>query len=114
MKHPSTFQKLDRALAKPVLKRELFPDPVIIEKLELLRLDDNFLCRVISTDGAVGISVANNTQMISLWPIFTERLQPFFQGQGCQGLGAVAGRGLCVPEQLQATGPGTVDSAGHH
>ena len=78
---PAQYSKLDEALARPVLKRELFPAPVIIEKLELLRLDDNFLCRVLSTDGAVGISVANNAQMISLWPVFTDRLQPFFRGR---------------------------------
>lgn len=80
------FDKLDEVLAKPVLKRGLFPDPVMIEKVELLRLEDNFLCRVRSTDGAVGISVANNMQMISLWPIFTERLQSFFAGKDARDL----------------------------
>jgi L-alanine-DL-glutamate epimerase-like enolase superfamily enzyme len=75
------YSELDRVLSLPVLKRELFPDPVIIQRLELLRLGDTFLCRVISTDGAAGISVANNDQMVSLWPLFTNRLQPFFLGR---------------------------------
>lgn len=75
------YSKLDEISAKPVLKRELFPDPVIIETLELLRFEDNFLCRVRSTDGAIGISVGNNDQLKSLYPIFTNRLQPFFQGK---------------------------------
>ena len=75
------YADLDMVLAKPVLKTKLFSSPVIIEKLELLRLDNNFICRVISTDGAVGISVSNNMQMISLYPIFTNRLQPFFIGK---------------------------------
>ena len=75
------FSKLDEIIAKPVLKRELFPDPVIIETLELLRFENNFLCRVRSTDGAVGISVGNNDQLKSLYPIFTNRLQPFFPGK---------------------------------
>ncbi len=30
------YSVLDEVLAKPVLKKELFPDPVIIETLELL------------------------------------------------------------------------------
>ena len=75
------YAQMDEVLANPVLKTEIFSNPVIIEKLELLRLDDNFLCRVISTDGAVGISVGNNMQMISLYPIFINRLQPFFIGK---------------------------------
>ncbi|MEQ9439393.1 MAG: mandelate racemase/muconate lactonizing enzyme family protein [Cyclobacteriaceae bacterium] len=72
---------LDAVLAQPVLKRELFPDPVIIDRLELLRYQDNFLCRITSTDGAEGLSVSNNMQMVSLYPIFVLRLQPFFQGK---------------------------------
>lgn len=75
------YTQLDDILAKPVLKKELFSSPVIIDRLELLRLDDNFICRVTSTDGAEGISVSNNMQMISLYPIFTIRLQPFFIGK---------------------------------
>ncbi len=75
------YSKLDEIMAKPVLKKELFTEPVIIETLELLRFEDNFLCRVRSKDGAVGISVGNNDQLKSLYPIFTFRLQPFFIGK---------------------------------
>lgn len=75
------YAKLDKILQQPVLKKEYFPDPVIIESLELLRYEDNFLCRIRSTDGAEGISVGNNMQLISLYPIFINRLQPFFKGK---------------------------------
>ncbi len=75
------YSKLDEVLVKPVLKKELFKEPVIIETLELLRFEDNFLCRVRSTDGAVGISVGNNDQLKSLYPIFTYRLKPFLIGK---------------------------------
>ncbi len=74
-----------RYSSKPVLKKELFPDPVIIDTLELLRLRNTFLCRVRSKDGAEGISVANNEQMKSLWPVFVNRLQPFFHRERCPG-----------------------------
>lgn len=70
----------DEILKQPVLKKDLFPEPVIIESLELLRKNNNFLCRVRSKEGAEGISVANDTQMRSLWPIFINRLQPYFPG----------------------------------
>ncbi len=80
------YAALDAALANPVLKRQLFSEPVIIDKLELLRYNDNFLCRVRSKDGAEGISVSNNMQMESLYPIFVRRLQPFFPGKDARDL----------------------------
>jgi L-alanine-DL-glutamate epimerase-like enolase superfamily enzyme len=80
------YRKLDEVLAEPVLKSELFPVPVIIETLELLRYGDNFICRVRSTDGAVGVSAGNNAQLISLYPIFVNRLQPFFIGKDVRKL----------------------------
>jgi len=80
------YSLLDAILAKPVLKSELFPDPVIIETLELLRYGNNFICRVISSDGATGISNGNNAQLISLYPIFVNRLQPYFIGKDAREL----------------------------
>jgi L-alanine-DL-glutamate epimerase-like enolase superfamily enzyme len=80
------YAKLDAILKQPVLKRQLFSAPVIIETLELLRLGDSFLCRVRSKDGAVGISVANNSQQRSLYPIHVNRLQPFFLGKDARDL----------------------------
>jgi L-alanine-DL-glutamate epimerase-like enolase superfamily enzyme len=83
------YAKLDEVLKQPVLKRELFSTPVIIETLELLRLGNSFLCRVRSKDGAVGISVANNSQQRSLYPIHVNRLQPFFLGKDARNLEAL-------------------------
>ena len=80
------YSALDEVFAKPVLKSELFPEPVIVDTLELLRLNDNFICRVRSKKGAEGISVSNNMQMVSLYPIFTRRLQPFFPGKDARDL----------------------------
>jgi L-alanine-DL-glutamate epimerase-like enolase superfamily enzyme len=80
------YTVLDEILKKPVLKKELFPDPIIIETLELLRLKNTFLCRIRSKDGAEGISVANNEQMKSLYPVFVNRLQPFFPGKDARDL----------------------------
>jgi len=77
----AVYGSIDRAMRTPVLRMEYISDPVIIESLELLRYHDNFLCRVRSTDGAEGISVSNNAQMISLYPVFVNRLQPFFPGK---------------------------------
>lgn len=80
------YARLDEILKQPVLRRELFTSPVIIEKVELLRLNRSFLCRVRSSDGAEGLSSSNNSQMASLYPIFVNRLQDFFVGRDARDL----------------------------
>ncbi len=79
------YPKLDAILKQPVLKKELFPEPVIIDRLELLRLKNSFLCRVRSRDGAEGISVGHSG-MRTLFPIFLSNLQPFFIGKDAREL----------------------------
>jgi L-alanine-DL-glutamate epimerase-like enolase superfamily enzyme len=81
----ANYTKLDEILKQPVLKKELFTAPVIIETLELLRYRNSFLCRVRSTDGAEGISVGHSG-MKSLYPIFINALQPFFIGKDAREL----------------------------
>jgi len=81
----SRYKKLDEILKQPVLKKELFTSPVIIESLELLRYENSFLCRVRSSDGAEGISVGHSG-LRSLWPIFFTNLQPFFIGKDAREL----------------------------
>jgi len=79
------YGRLDEILKQPVLKKQLFTAPVIIETLELLRLNDSFLCRVRARDGAEGISVAHSG-MSTLFPIFLRNLQPFFLGKDAREL----------------------------
>lgn len=79
------YARLDEILRQPVLKRELFASPVIIESIELLRYKDSFLCRVRSRDGAEGISVGHSGLNV-LYPIFVHRLQPFFIGKDARDL----------------------------
>jgi L-alanine-DL-glutamate epimerase-like enolase superfamily enzyme len=79
------YVKLDEILRQPVLKRDLFPSPVMIESLELLRYQNNFLCRVRSRDGAEGISVGHS-ELNTLYPILLHNLQPFFIGKDARDL----------------------------
>jgi L-alanine-DL-glutamate epimerase-like enolase superfamily enzyme len=79
------YDKLDQALRQPVFKKHLFPDPVIIETVELLEYNNNYLCRVRSKDGAEGIAVAHPT-MSMLVPIFLRTAQSFFTGQDAREL----------------------------
>jgi L-alanine-DL-glutamate epimerase-like enolase superfamily enzyme len=79
------YRKLDEILKQPVLKRQYFSTPVVIESLELLRMGGSYLCRVRSRDGAEGISVAHSG-MNTLYPIFLKNLQPFFIGKDAREL----------------------------
>jgi L-alanine-DL-glutamate epimerase-like enolase superfamily enzyme len=79
------YARLDEILKQPVLKRELFKTPVIIETVELLRDRNSLLCRVRSTDGAEGMSVGHSG-LRSLYPIFGNALQPFFIGKDARDL----------------------------
>jgi L-alanine-DL-glutamate epimerase-like enolase superfamily enzyme len=83
------YEKLDEALKKPVLSQEFLTTPVIIERLDLLRYKDSFLCKARSVDGVEGYSVGNNMQLVSLYPVFTHRLQQFFKGKDARDLEAL-------------------------
>jgi L-alanine-DL-glutamate epimerase-like enolase superfamily enzyme len=87
----SRYAKLDEILKQPVLKRELFASPVIIETVELLRFENSFICRVRSKDGAEGISIGHNDLSV-FFPIFLRRVQPFFIGQDARDLDLILDR----------------------
>jgi hypothetical protein len=82
----ANMAKCDAAAALPVFKRELFPTPVIIASIELLHYQKSWLCRVRSKDGVEGISISNAQQMEVLYPLFVERIAPFFLGQDARDL----------------------------
>ena len=83
---PPDYTDLDRELARPVLRRAFFPDPVIIDTVELLEYGGSYLCRVRSTDGAEGLVSGHNIRMPHLWPIQTQLVQPFFVGKDARDL----------------------------
>lgn len=80
------YSELDTILQQPVLKRELFPDPVIIDKLELLRDRDNFICRVYSKDGAEGLSIGHPFISKQGWPMFQTSLHHRLINQDARNL----------------------------
>src|ERR1700749_802146 len=82
------YAKLDAILKQPVFRRELFKDPVIIESGELLHYKNSWLCRVRSKDGHEGMSVSNAQQMQTFYPVFTQKIAPFFIGKDARDLEA--------------------------
>jgi L-alanine-DL-glutamate epimerase-like enolase superfamily enzyme len=83
---PPDYSDLDAALARPVLRRELFPDPVIIESCELLEHGGSYFVHVRSTDGAEGYCSGHNARMPHLYPMSVQRVNPYFIGKDARDL----------------------------
>ncbi len=65
--------------------REHFPSPVTIASVELLRRDQYDFVRVTSSDGATGTVLASE-RMAYLYPIFLQRVAPYFVGKDARDL----------------------------
>ena len=76
-----TYRRLDEVAAAPVLRLDGLEKPVKIASMELLRNRRNFLVRVRTTDGAEGIGVPNAMHYVHTYPIFLNRVAPFFVGK---------------------------------
>ena len=98
------YAKLDAAASQSVFKRELFPEPAIIQTIELLHYNKSWLCGVRTRDGAEGISVSNSQQMEVLYPIFAKRIAPYFIGKDARDLEALLEEVTVYESNYKATG----------
>ena len=80
------YSALDKVLELPVLKRELFSAPVILETIELLQDRNNFICRVRSKDGAEGISIGHPFISNQGFPMFERGVRRHFLGKDARDL----------------------------
>jgi L-alanine-DL-glutamate epimerase-like enolase superfamily enzyme len=78
--------ELERVAAAPVLQVSELSGPVVIRSLELLRNGREFLVRVRTEDGAEGLAVPNSMHMVHSYPIFLNRVAPFFQRKDARQL----------------------------
>jgi len=95
------FKALDEVLKQPVLKRELFSEPVIIETLELLQDRNNFICRVRSTDGAEGISIGHPWMSKVGYPLFFNCLTKHFIGNDARNLDSMMHNAVILNPRYQ-------------
>jgi L-alanine-DL-glutamate epimerase-like enolase superfamily enzyme len=79
-------QRLREAAEAPVLRVDSLERPVKIAAMELLRNRRNFLVRVRTTDGAEGVGVPNAMHLVHTYPIFLNRVAPFFVGKDARQL----------------------------
>jgi L-alanine-DL-glutamate epimerase-like enolase superfamily enzyme len=82
-------ERLRAAVAAPVLRKELFPRPVRIASVELLRSGRFFLVRARSADGAVGLAEGHAEVLRSAHPILVQRVAPAFVGGDARDLEAL-------------------------
>lgn len=78
--------RLRAARLRPVLRRDLVRDPVVIERVELLRVDGEYFVRASCTEGAIGWAMCNPGRMPSAFSIFPSRVGPFFTGRDARDL----------------------------
>jgi L-alanine-DL-glutamate epimerase-like enolase superfamily enzyme len=79
-------EELERVAAAPVLRADELSRPVVITGMELLKNGRNFVVRVRTRDGAEGLSVPNAMHMVHTYPIFLNRVAPFFAGKDARQL----------------------------
>ncbi|MEM6366010.1 MAG: mandelate racemase/muconate lactonizing enzyme family protein, partial [Planctomycetota bacterium] len=81
---------LDRRLLdianQPILDLSRFDSPLVVRSVELLKHGSNHLVRVRTNDGAEGLSVPNVAKIKDFYPVFVNRIAPFFIGKDLRKL----------------------------
>jgi L-alanine-DL-glutamate epimerase-like enolase superfamily enzyme len=79
-------EELLRVAEAPVLQVSDLAAPVTITEMELLRNRRNFVVRVRTKEGAEGLAVPNAMHLVHTYPIFLNRVAPFFVGKDARQL----------------------------
>jgi L-alanine-DL-glutamate epimerase-like enolase superfamily enzyme len=82
----SPSPKIAAAMSAPVLRTEIFREPVRIESVELLKNGKSFIVRARSKEGATGFADAHSSVMSAAYPIVTRKVAPFFVGKDAREL----------------------------
>ena len=80
-----SIEALEAAASRPVLKRELFNSPLVIDSIRLLRKRGEYFVHVRSKDGTEGVSVTNERAKY-LYPILNGLVIPYFRGKDARDL----------------------------
>jgi L-alanine-DL-glutamate epimerase-like enolase superfamily enzyme len=80
-----SLEGLEKAAEAPVLQLDGLGSPLVIESIELLRKDREYIVRVRSKDGAEGVAVTNDRAQY-LYPIFNGLVVPYFIGKDARDL----------------------------
>ena len=92
---PPAYQPSDRLkkfreiLKKPVLRKELIKDPVIIQSIEIFQNGRHYFTKVMSKDGAIGISSGNPKYIKSIYPLMINRIARWLVDEDARNLDAL-------------------------
>ena len=84
------YAAMDAAAARPVLRRELFDEPVVLESVRLTRNGRKFMVEVRDAEGRPGRAMSNNHQMPYIYPVCVEKVCPYYEGKDARDLDALA------------------------
>lgn len=79
-------EELFHLASAPVLDTSSLTEPLVIESMELLRADGEFLVRVRTRDGLEAVAVPNSSRMAEAYPVFLRRVAPHFIGKDARQL----------------------------
>ena len=79
------LKELEKAAEAPVLRLDGLDSPLLIESIELLRKDRDYIIRVRSKDGAEGVAIPNSRPDY-LHPILNKLVIPYFIGKDARDL----------------------------
>jgi L-alanine-DL-glutamate epimerase-like enolase superfamily enzyme len=78
--------KLATAMDSPVLRVNLFREPVTIQSVDLLKSGKSYVVRARSSSGITGYADAHSSVMSAAYPILTKRVAPYFIGKDARQL----------------------------
>jgi len=78
--------RIRNARLRPVSELHSLTEPIIIDRVEMLRRDDQFFVRAVCTEGVTGWALANPGRMDAAFGIFVNRVAPFFSGKDARDL----------------------------
>jgi L-alanine-DL-glutamate epimerase-like enolase superfamily enzyme len=79
------LKELEKAAEKPVLQLDGLDSPLVIDSIELLRKNREYIVRIRSKDGAEGIAITNSRPDV-LQPILNKLVIPYFIGKDARDL----------------------------
>ena len=78
--------RLRAARLRPMTNLHALSEPIIIDRVEILRRDDQFFVKAVCTEGVTGWALANPQRMDSTFAILENRVAPYFSGKDARDL----------------------------
>jgi L-alanine-DL-glutamate epimerase-like enolase superfamily enzyme len=75
-----SVEDLEQAARSPILRTDLFNEPIIIKSIKLYKTKSDYILTVMSEDGTTGMTITNDRAAV-LYPLLQDRVIPYFIGK---------------------------------